>query len=149
VLQLRGTFRADRHGKPGTEPVYPPLDAVPPAPGFLDELGAFEWERVGRELVAQHILTEVALGTLTGYCVNASHMVQARRDVLANGIVVTTALGEKKANPAVMIARQAGAEMLKFAKELGITPASLTRVKVGGAEQEKAAADPWDAVASG
>lgn len=144
ILQLRGTHRKDRHGTPGLEPGYAPLLALPPVPGFLDEIGAYEWGRVGTELVAQQLLTEVSLAAFTGYCMNVERMVAAHREVAADGITTETEFGPK-AHPAVMIARQAGAEALKFAKEFGLTPASLTRVKTPNSSTP-AAADPWSEV---
>lgn len=146
ILQMRGTMRKDRHGSPGLEPAYAPLLALPPAPGFLDDVGAYEWGRVGSELVEQRLLTEVALAAFTGYCMNVQRMVEAHREC-AGGVTVETEFGPK-AHPAVMIARQAGAEALKFAKEFGLTPASLTRVKVPDTNSAPAE-DPWATVAGG
>jgi P27 family predicted phage terminase small subunit len=137
---MRGTFRTDRHGA-GNEPEYPPLEALPPSPGFFDDIANYEWERVGNELIAKRLLSEVDLTAFTGYCLNVSRMVKAEREVQTKGLVYMTEFGPK-ARPEVMIARQASAEALKFAKEFGLTPASRTRVEIpsGG---EKPAADPW------
>ncbi len=144
VLQLRGTLRQDRHGG-SSEPEYTPLLALPPCPGFFDDIAALEWERVGPELVQKQLLTEVDLAPFTGYCLNVSRMVKAERAVQAKGLTYTTEFGPK-ANPEVMIARQAGAEVLKFAKEFGLTPGSRTRVQIPDAGGGKPAADPWEEV---
>jgi P27 family predicted phage terminase small subunit len=144
VLKLRGTFRGDRHGA-GAEPEYPPLEQLPDPPGFFDEIAVFEWNRIGPELVAKRLLTEVDLAPFTGYCLNVSRMVAAERKIAAMGLLVMTDFGPK-ANPAVMIARQSGAEVLKFAKEFGLTPASRTRVEVPDAGGSKPAKDPWEEV---
>lgn len=143
VLQLRGTFRKDRHGA-GNEPEYPPLDALPPVPGFFDDIANYEWERIGAELIAKRLLSEVDLTAFAAYCLNVSRMVKAEREVQAKGLTFITDFGPK-ANPAVMIARQSAAEALKFAKEFGLTPASRTRVEIpsSGKPAEK---DPWSEV---
>lgn len=145
VLKLRGTFRTDRHGA-GDEPEYAPLLALPPAPGFFDDVALMEWERIGPELIAKKLLGEVDLAAFTGYCLNVARMVAAERLVQKEGLIVMGPLGEK-AHPAVLIARQCGAEVLKFAKEFGLTPGSRTRVSAGGdgGGKEKPE-DPWEQV---
>lgn len=141
VLELRGTFRKDRHGA-GNEPDYKPLTELPSPPGFLDAVAAYEWERVGRPLIEKKLLCAVDLGAFTGYCINVSRMVEAEREVQTEGLTHMTDLGPK-ANPAVMIARQAAAEVLKFAKEYGLTPASRTRVEMPDDDDKPAETNPW------
>jgi P27 family predicted phage terminase small subunit len=143
VLRLRGTFRKDRHGA-GAEPEYSPLAELPEAPGFFDDVALFEWNRVGVELVAKRLLTEVDLAPFTAYCLNVARMVKAEREVQKDGLTVLGPMGIK-AHPSVLIGRQCGAEVLKFAKEFGLTPASRTRVSVPEAPPA-ATANPWDQV---
>lgn len=148
VLQMRGTHRADRHGDPADEVQFPPITALPPAPGFLDELGAFEWNRVGHELVEKKLLTEADMAAFTLYCLNVSRVVAAERMITAQGMTIKTPQGFLQAHPAVAIARQCGAEVRKFAQEFGMTPSARTRVRTVTAPPTKKKSG-WDEVAGG
>jgi P27 family predicted phage terminase small subunit len=128
VLQMRGTFRKDRHGNPDTEPAFELVTEMPPPPGFLDDVAVMEWKRVGPELVEKQLLTVADLAAFTLYCLNVARVVEAERMILRDGIT-TWSPGGMKAHPAVLIARQSGAEVRKFAQEFGLTPSARTRVK--------------------
>jgi P27 family predicted phage terminase small subunit len=146
VLQLRGTHRKDRHGDPADEVQFETLTVLPPAPGFFDAVALFEWDRVGPELVAKELLTEVDLAAFTAYCLNVARMVAAEKAINEKGLIVTTPFGQLQTNPAVSIARQAGVEVRKFSQEFGLTPSARTRVRA----PEKPAApadDGWGKVA--
>lgn len=144
VLQLRGTFRKDRHGDPETEPKFELLTEMPPPPVVLDGIGRFEWNRVGPELIAKQLLADVDLAAFTLYCLNVSRVIAAERIIMQEGLTTWSQSGAK-AHPAVLIARQAGAEVRKFAQEFGMTPSARTRVKAveGSGDEKPAAADPW------
>lgn len=144
MLQLRGTFRKDRHGDPNTEPEFELVTEMPPPPGFLDDVARMEWNRVGPELIEQQLLTVADMAAFTLYCLNVSRVVAAERMVASEGMVVEGMHGPK-AHPAVLIARQAGAEVRKFAQEFGLTPSARTRVKGAAVPKggEEKPADPW------
>jgi P27 family predicted phage terminase small subunit len=145
VLQMRGTFRRDRHGDPESEPHFDTLKALPPAPGFFDDVALYEWQRVGAELIAKELLTEVDLAAFTMYCLNVARVVAAEKAINADGLTVLSPQGFK-AHPAVAIARQCGIEVRKFSQEFGLTPSARTRVRT----PEKPAApidDGWGKVA--
>ena len=127
ILQLRGTYRADRHGTPDTEPQFAPLTTLPPAPGFLDDVGHYEWQRVGLELMAKQLLTEIDLAAFTLYCVSVARVVACEKVLSKVGMTMVTERGER-ARPEVLISRQAGAEVRRFCQEFGLTPSARTRV---------------------
>jgi P27 family predicted phage terminase small subunit len=133
VLQMRGTFRKDRHGDPNTEPEFELITQMPAPPGFLDDVAVMEWNRVGPELVEKQLLTVADLAAFTLYCLNVARVVAAERMILKDGLT-TWSQGGMKAHPAVLIARQSGAEVRKFAQEFGLTPSARTRVKAPPAE---------------
>jgi P27 family predicted phage terminase small subunit len=150
VLQLRGTFRKDRHGDPGTEPDFERVTKMPRPPGFFDAIARMEWRRVGPELIEKELLTVADMAAFTLYCLNVSRVVAAERLIAEEGMVVESFHGSK-AHPAVLIARQCGAEVRKFAQEFGLTPSARTRVKAtpkpkGGEEKPD---DPWGKLAGG
>lgn len=146
VLQLRGTHRPDRHGQPEDEPQFTALVALPKPPRYLDRVAKAEWRTVGKELVAQRLLTIVDLNSFAAYCVNVSRLVRAEELLAKSDILVKTPHGVQ-GNPAIAIQRQAGVEIRKFAQEFGFTPSARTRLRTPtGAPQTATAADPWDAV---
>jgi hypothetical protein len=67
VLQLRGTYRPDRHADPSAEPSSAPLKALPPCPAVLGAAGKLEWARVGAWLVANEMLSEPDLSMFATY----------------------------------------------------------------------------------
>lgn len=145
VLMMRGTHRADRHGSIADEVEFKPITSLPPAPGFFDELAAFEWSRVGPELVTKQLLTEADMAAFTLYCLNVSRVVAAERMITADGMMIKTPQGFLQAHPAVSIARQCGAEVRKFAQEFGMTPSARTRVRTVTAAPKKPKS-AWDDV---
>jgi P27 family predicted phage terminase small subunit len=149
VLQLRGTFRKDRHGNPDTEPKFELLTEMPPPPIVLDGIGRFEWHRVGPELIEKQLLADVDLAAFTLYCMNVSRVIAAERMIMEEGLTTWSQSGSK-AHPAVLIARQAGAEVRKFAQEFGMTPSARTRVKsVEKPDDKEKPDDPWNKLAGG
>jgi P27 family predicted phage terminase small subunit len=67
---------------------------------------------------------------LEGYCVSYARWLEALAHVEEHGIVVLGAKGGLVKNPAVTVANEALVMMHKFASELGMSPASRTRLKV-------------------
>lgn len=130
MLQLRGTFRRDRHGDPATEIQFEPLAALPPCPSYLDAIGAAEWARVGPELVAAGVLCEADVTAFALYCVNVARVAACEAVISAGGLTLKTPQGFEQARPEIAISRQCGAEVRKFAQEFGLTPSARTRVRV-------------------
>jgi P27 family predicted phage terminase small subunit len=144
VLQLRGTFRKDRHGDPATEPEFELVTEMPPPPGFLDDVAVMEWNRIAPELIEKQLLTVADMAAFTLYCLNVARVVAAERLITKEGLTVWTLNGGPKAHPAVLIARQCGAEVRKFAQEFGLTPSARTRVKaVVEKPADEKPDDPW------
>lgn len=145
ILMMRGTHRGDRHGSIADEVEFTEITALPPAPGFLDEIAVFEWNRIGHELVAKKLLTEGDMAAFTLYVLNVSRVVAAERLIAVEGMMIKTPQGFLQAHPAVSIARQCGAEVRKFAQEFGMTPSARTRVRTVTATPAKPASK-WDEV---
>lgn len=143
---LEGTLRPDRHGDAADAPDPAPLRTLPPAPGFFDEMAAFEWNRVGPELVAKELLTEFDLAAFTLYCLNVSRVVACEKILKAKGMTLATPQGFEQARPEVSIARQCGAEVRKFAQEFGLTPSSRGRVRTPQKPDARKPANPWEKV---
>lgn len=130
------------------EPEYELTSIMPPPD--LDDQAKVEWGRVAHQLQAQGVLTDVDRATLAGYCAAYSTFISAEgalkelaaRDKVFRGLVVKTSNGTMIQNPLVGIRNTALATMNKFAVELGMTPSSRTRIKVGdGTKTGKAKKD--------
>lgn len=148
VLQMRGTFRADRHGDPTTEIQLEPVTGLPNPPHFFDAIAAFEWNRIGHELIEKGLLTQGDMGAFTMYCLNCARVAACEVILKARGMTYITDQGYEMARPEVSIARQCGAEVRKFAQEFGLTPSARSRVRVTTPAAEKPKSG-WDEVAGG
>ena len=148
VLELRGTYRKDRHGDPADQPDVEIVEELPPPPGFLDDVATMEWNRVGPDLVKNQLLATVDLAAFTLYCLNISRVVACERLIAREGMIVLTPFGQQQAHPGVAMARQCGAEARKFAQEFGMTPSARRRVTVPTKPKAKDD-DPWGRVKSG
>lgn len=128
----------------------PPAD-MPKAPAFLDRIAKAEWRRQAPTLYAIGVLTSVDGAALAAYCsafsvwarAEVRLQTQARNDdtVLADGILQRTKSGNVILNPLQGAANVARRDMLRFAAELGLTPAAranMEAAKRGGEE------DPTD-----
>jgi P27 family predicted phage terminase small subunit len=150
VLQLRGTFRQDRHGDPASEPELELLTVLPKAPRFLGSAGRWEWHRIGPELIERGLLAKADLAAFAGYCASLSRAVDADNVIRLEGATMRCLQGEI-ARPEVAIARTSWAEVRKFAQEFGLTPSARRRVRVPAPAKPNAQPEqnPWDEVANG
>ena len=132
-------------GNPGKRPIKPePEPAVPEKlpepPAFLSEDAVNEWWRVVPELRALGLLTVLDLQPLAAYCVAYAHWIAAEQalaqmaagDPSFNGLMITGSTGSHLANPLVKIARNAAADMLRFAVEFGMTPRARSYLDAAG-----------------
>lgn len=140
VLQLRGTYRPDRRSD--AEPQPTPVGAVPKAPAYLGPVGRREWKRVAAELHTLQLLTVVDLAALEGYCAAYQRAVEAEKAVKVAGRLIRTPQGFLQPHPELAIAKQAWAEVRRFAGEFGMTPSARTRVRVPESPPAPAA-DPF------
>ena len=146
ILQLRGTHRKDRHGNPADEIQVAPLKELPPAPGFLTEVALYEWERVGQQLVAMELLSEVDMGAFTLYCLNVARVVSCEKVLNEKGLTILTPAGFEQARPEVSIARQCGAEVRKFCQEFGMSPSSRAKLRTPAKPPKAKEKDPWSEI---
>jgi P27 family predicted phage terminase small subunit len=94
-------------------------------PAFLGEDAINEWWRVVPGLRALGLLTVLDVQPLAAYCVAYAHWIAAEQalaqmaadDPRFNGLMITGSTGSHLANPLVKIARNAAADMLRFAAE--------------------------------
>lgn len=130
--KLEGTDRGDR-GNPA-EPRFE--SAAPPLPAWLSPEAAEEWERIVPLLLVVRVLSPVDLGVLAAYC-------QAVGDLqLVNETLAKTERFYKsgtlwKEHPAAKASRELSQQVRMLANELGLSPASRSKVS-SIPEKEKA-----------
>src|SRR6056297_1318690 len=127
--------------KPGnaqdTEP-KPPLK-IPEVPPHLCDDAKREWHRVCEMLHAIGILTVADRSVLAAYCTAYALWERSWQAInkmsetgkLGAGLMISTTNGNLIQNPLVGTANKAAGDMVRFASELGMTPAARTRIKAG------------------
>jgi P27 family predicted phage terminase small subunit len=121
-------------GNPGKRPLNdsePRLDAtMPHAPAHLNQAARAEWKRVARRLHNAGVLTYVDRGVLAVYCQAYGRWAEAEVELRSRGEVIETTNGNMVQSPWLQIANKAMEQMLRAAKELGLTPAARSAIKV-------------------
>lgn len=116
---------------PGTSKV----SAVPRAPAWLSKAAAAEWRKVAAILVERDVLTEGDLGTLAAYCDAFGQLVDASRQITADGLVL-----DGKKHPLLGTQIAARNQVRQLAAELGLTPVARSRPAI----RDDASADDDD-----
>ncbi|MEU7642220.1 P27 family phage terminase small subunit [Streptomyces sp. NPDC039016] len=128
-----GTFRADRNSEGATfapvSPVEPDWSELLPGASAEDvrEKAADVWARTIPALVHSAGLTDPQRETAIEYCVTVARLWQAERELSRTGLVVETERGNVK-SPWVTIAGQYRSHFRSLVGELGLSPASATRI---------------------
>ena len=123
LLKLRGSEVRGPH-KTGID--APP--GIPPAPAWLSDLAREEWARVVPMLEASKVMSPRHQQTLAAYCDALADMIEADRELKANGATFMDDKGRVSNHPAWIRKRDARTQMLKFATEFGLTASALARV---------------------
>lgn len=142
LKRRQGTLRKSRLNK--REPALPP--GAPALPPELDKIAAAEWRRLVAEALRMRVLTESERGLL---CIAAAAYSTWRRaeDALAEAgsltyeTTNTTGGAVIKARPECAIASDAWRRYYNAIVQLGMTPASRSKVSsIGEGEEEDPAA---------
>jgi len=130
----RGTARKDR-----TNPAAPRLAVeIPEPPEVLNADALEEWARVSQNLLTAGVITALDRAILAAYCQSYADWIGALRvlnrlaaaDEQSGARLIRTQGGNTIQNPLIGIANKARSDMARYAAELGITPASRSRVQV-------------------
>ena len=132
-------------GNPGKRPIKPEPEpsvpeTLPEPPSFLPVDAVNEWWRVVPELHALGLLTVLDVQPLAAYCMAYAHWNAAEQalaqmaaeDPMFNALIITGSTGAQMTNPLVKIARNAAADMLRFAAEFGMTPRARSYLDAAG-----------------
>ena len=139
-------------GNPGRRPLptsEPKPRGKPTCPAWLSIEAKREWRRMAVEMHALGLLTSIDRSVFAAYCESVAVLVRATKGMNAmaaldpashGGLVVIAASGNAMQNPLVMTARQAKADMVRYAAEFGMSPSAQTRIKAIESEPDEDAA---------
>jgi P27 family predicted phage terminase small subunit len=132
-------------GNPGKRalPKGEPRPAVrlPSAPRWLGKEAKREWRRLAKGLVELGMLTEldaVALGML---CESLVQYREAAEVVAEEGMLARSDKGNLYQHPAVGIMNSVRSDVLRWAREFGMTPSARSRIVVDAPGEEPSLAD--------
>ncbi|SFP62622.1 phage terminase small subunit P27 family [Tranquillimonas alkanivorans] len=106
-----------------------------PAPEWMPEDAAAEWDRVMPILTERRILTDADLGSLENYCLAIGSVREMERMLQRDGRVISTETGLKR-HPGVGIQADAMTRARLLAAELGLTPVSRSRPAIRDDEDD-------------
>ena len=135
---LTGTLKE----KPSEDEPKPPLK-IPSMPLHLCPAARREWYRSCLMLHEIGILTIADRSILAAYCTAYALWELSWKAInkmsetgkLGAGLMISTTNGNMIQNPLVGTANKAAGDMVRFASELGMTPAARTRIKAGPGEK--------------
>ena len=131
---IDGTYRKDEHGPIGEEvqlPDHETGDAWQP-PIWLTDQAREEWDRIVPDLRAVGILARVDWSHIVAYCLAWQTVIDAQKEIEANGVVITGETGGSKKNPAITARHEAMDKLRTFGAEFGIGAASRARTRLNG-----------------
>ena len=141
VVRLRGNPGKRRLND--AEPA--PAPVAPACPSCLGEEARKEWKRLARALGELGLFTRIDRGLLAAYCQAHALWLEAVSSIQRYGTMVKSPNGYPMQSPYVAVANKQVDIMVRIASELGMTPSSRTRIRVG----EPTPADPFEAFLQG
>jgi P27 family predicted phage terminase small subunit len=116
-----------------------------PCPPCLGDEARKEWQRLSKELAQLGLLTGLDRNLLAAYCQAHALWVEAVASIGRYGTMVKSPNGYPMQSPYVAVANKQVDIMVRIAAELGMTPSSRTRIRVG----DKPPGDPFEAFLQG
>jgi P27 family predicted phage terminase small subunit len=130
-------------GNPGKRKLpenEPKIDAaIPPCPKHLNQAGRKLWAEIGQELYDLGVLTGGDAGVFEVY-VTALAMMRRVKPEIEKALIFQGPNGGPLQNPYLAIYNKAKEQVIKSGAELGLSPASRSRVSV---KKPKEDADPF------
>ena len=144
------TLAVVKEGNPGKRPIrdsviLPPSEVVEPDWSTLEETVATEalalWRKLAPTLVRSVGLVGEQQVVLEEYCLTVARIRQGERAIAANGMVIPGAMGGMVKNPWTTVLNQYRSHLRSLTGELGLSPASATRITRPESSDED---DPFD-----
>jgi P27 family predicted phage terminase small subunit len=130
---LRGNPGKRALPKNEIQPIF--CAGIPSAPEWLPPYAKEEWDRICKQLLPLGLLSELDFGPLAAYCEAYSRWriaVEALRKMGENEELTKALLLKKNGlpiqNPLAVICSKAGAEMVRYAGEFGMSPAARASI---------------------
>lgn len=132
-------------GKPinSREPKLPVVDLEMPAE-LQDQAAKDEWTRIVPVLREMRVLTQADRSVLMGYCIAYGIASEARLQLGDLKRMSEQSSGRTMARAEMRILQEALDLMLRFARELGLSPSSRSKVQ---AQEPNTKDDPWALIA--
>jgi P27 family predicted phage terminase small subunit len=134
-------------GNPGKRPVNlrepRPEPSLPTCPAHLLPTAKAEWKRLARQLHALGVISELDRSVLAAYCQAYGRWVMAERKLKETPPLLKTPAGYVQPSPWLAISNKNVELMHKFAAELGLSPASRSRVTT-----RPIGPKPWECVSN-
>lgn len=108
------------------EPIPP--QGVPDCPTHLNEAGREEWYRLVDALVEMRVVTLVDRAVLAAYCQAYGRWVEAEEKLKETPVLIRTPSGYVHQSPWLTISNRQMELMGRYMSELGLTPASRSRI---------------------
>jgi P27 family predicted phage terminase small subunit len=135
-----------RDGNPGGRALNrlepKPLISAPTCPAHLSPSAKAEWKRLARQLECLGIISQLDRAALAGYCQAYGRWVEAERKLKETPLLLKTPAGYIQPSPWLAIANKQLELMHRFMGELGLSPASRSRVAAFRSLTPK----PWEFV---
>ena len=134
-------------GNPGKRPLNnrepKPARKAPPCPKWLEPEAKKEWRRLASKLEQLGILTEADMSVFASYCQAYARWKAAEEIISSHGFVSKTPSGYLQTIPHVSVAKEYARIMNRCAEQLGLTPASRSRLAArrGGRASRSRVAD--------
>jgi len=143
-------------GNPGKRPfnsLEPELETgAPTMPKWLKGAARKEWRSIVDELTRTGVLARAEHATLAGYCLAWDQVQQAQKEVERTGLTILIEARDKdgvfhtvsiKKNPALIVLDAALKQLRAFSSELGLSPASRSKVAALPKQSEMTRADSY------
>ena len=114
-----------------------PAPIAPACPDFLNADGKKEWARAIALLEPIGLATGADMAALAIYCQIYGRWAEASRMLLKHGSIMKAPNGTLKQSPYLPIAVKCEEQMRPYLVELGLTPASRSKIAVDGTTKEK------------
>lgn len=130
-----------RGRKAEPKPVTDAVSKVPLPPKDMTAEAKAEWLRVMPVLVERRALSTADIHAVERFCEATGDVKIARARIRQDGDYIENRLGELKRHPAYTTLREATAEARRWAAEVGLSPASRSRVAQGDADGDDSLLD--------
>lgn len=119
----------EREARPGAR--------VPTAPRWLSAGARREYRRLGKLLLGAGLMTEIDGVALAMMCEALDVYQRAKAALGEEGVIITSDRGNVYQHPAVGVMGSARADVLRWAREFGMTPSARSRISVDGPGAEE------------